>query len=230
MQFLYDFDLLGEVLRVGVAVEVLVGGSAEPVGFGSELIREIGVVILCCIFGHEMVGIGRFASEWEITAGVLICGLYVLIFSFITGEMRRVRTQLRAWTAALQQILRHWSFQLIAALALESFMVRGTHIQMWSLQSIVLLIMIYNIGDNFLLIEALLIDGVLGEIGFDDVQFAEMPAAVAITAHAIELIMVVEVGAMQLRCSFVEGIGIVGTFIVIVFAPLSLHEPTTAVC
>ena len=64
---------------------------------------------------------------------------------------------------------------------------------MRSLEPIVLLIMVDHIGDGLLLIEALLVDGVLGEVRLDDVELAEMPAAVAIAAHAVELVMVVEV-------------------------------------
>ena len=87
LQFLDDLDLLGEVLRVGVAVEVVIGGPAEPVGLGPQLIGEVSVVILCCVFGNEVVGVGGFAPEWEVTAGVSVCWLYVLVFSFITGEL-----------------------------------------------------------------------------------------------------------------------------------------------
>lgn len=75
-------------------------------------------------------------------------------------------------------------------------MIGGVHIQVWSLQSLILLIMIDDVRDSSLLIEALLVDSVLGEVGFDDVEFAEMPAAVAITTDAIELVMVVEVCVM----------------------------------
>lgn len=69
---------------------------------------------------------------------------------------------------------------------------------MWSLQPIILLIVIDHIRDGLLLVEALLVDRILGEIGFDDVEFAEMPAAVAIAADAVGLVVVVEVGAVQL--------------------------------
>ncbi len=53
---------------------------------------------------------------------------------------------------------------------------------MWSLESVVLLIMIDHIRDGFLLVEAALIDGVLGEVGLDDIQLGEMASAVAVVA------------------------------------------------
>ena len=64
---------------------------------------------------------------------------------------------------------------------------------MRSLEPIVLLIMVDHIRDGLLLIEALLVDGVLGEVRLDDVELAKVPAAVAIAARAVELVMVVEV-------------------------------------
>lgn len=88
LQLLDHFNLFGEVFRIGVAVEIFVGGPAEPVGLGSQLIREVGVVVLCCVFGNEVIGVGGLAAEGEVAAGVAICGLNVLIFSLMAGEMR----------------------------------------------------------------------------------------------------------------------------------------------
>jgi hypothetical protein len=40
---------------------------------------------------------------------------------------------------------------------------------MWSLETVILLIMVHNIWDELLLIEAALVDSVFSEIGLDDV-------------------------------------------------------------
>lgn len=87
LQFFNDFDLFGEIFGVGVAVKVLISGPAEPVGFSPQLIREISVIVLGCVFGNKVVGVGGLASEWEVAAGVPISGLHVLIFSFIPREL-----------------------------------------------------------------------------------------------------------------------------------------------
>lgn len=42
--------------------------------------------------------------------------------------------------------------------------------------------------------------------------------------------MVVEIGVMQFGCSFVEVVSMVEALLVIVFAPLGLHESTTSSC
>jgi hypothetical protein len=43
---------------------------------------------------------------------------------------------------------------------------------MWSLETIILLIMVHNVGYKFLLVEATLIDSILGEVRLNDVQSA----------------------------------------------------------
>ena len=43
--FLDDFDLLGKVLRIRIAVEVSIGGLSKPVGASSKLVREVSIVV-----------------------------------------------------------------------------------------------------------------------------------------------------------------------------------------
>jgi hypothetical protein len=82
---------------------------------------------------------------------------------------------------------------LISVFALEAVDVGGVDVEMRPLESIVLLIMVDYIGDEFLLVEAALVDGVLGEVGLDDIQFAEVPSAVAIIADAVGVVVVAEI-------------------------------------
>jgi hypothetical protein len=124
---------------------------------------------------------------------VLVSGLYVLVLTFIAWEMGRVGTQLWAWSIALEQVLGDWPLDLISVFALEAVDVGGVDVEMRPLESIVLLIMVDYIGDEFLLVEAALVDGVLGEVGLDDIQFAEVPSAVAIIADAVGVVVVAEI-------------------------------------
>jgi hypothetical protein len=94
------------------------------------------------------------------------------------------------------------------------------------LKSIVLLIVVDNIGDGFLLIETTLVDGILGEIGLDDIELAEMPSAVTIIADAILVIVMVEVSTGQLGGSSIEDVSVVDAVFVIMLAPLGLDEVT----
>jgi hypothetical protein len=107
--------------------------------------------------------------------------------------MGRVGTQLWAWSIALEQVLGDWPLDLISVFALEAVDVGGVDVKMRPLESIVLFIMVDYIGDEFLLVEAALVDGVLGEVGLDDIQFAEVPSAVAIIADAVGVVVVAEI-------------------------------------
>jgi hypothetical protein len=77
-------------------------------------------------------------------------------------------------------------------------MVGRVHIQMRTLQSIVFLIMIDYIRNQFLLIETTLVDSIFGQIGLDDVQLAEMPSTFALITHTLFIMVVLEVVANQL--------------------------------
>ncbi len=80
-------DLLSEVFGIGVAVEVAVGGGAEPVGLGAQLIREVGVVILGWFLLDVGIGVGGPAAEGEVAAGVFVSGLYVLVVAAVAWEV-----------------------------------------------------------------------------------------------------------------------------------------------
>ena len=47
---------------------------------------------------------------------------------------------------------------------------------MRSFQFIILFIMVNNVGNRTLLIEASLVNGIFGKVRFDDVEFAQMSA------------------------------------------------------
>ena len=61
------------------------------------------------------------------------------------------------------------------------------------LQLIVLLIAVYDIGNQLLLIAAALINRILGQVRLDDVQLAEVPPTFTLIANALLEVVVLEV-------------------------------------
>jgi hypothetical protein len=75
---------------------------------------------------------------------------------------------------------------------------------MRSLQLIVLLIVVDDIGNQLLLIEAALINRVLGQVRLDHVQLAEVPPTFTLIANALLAVVVLEVMTQQLRGRLLE--------------------------
>jgi hypothetical protein len=84
---------------------------------------------------------------------------------------------------------------------------------------------IHNIGDGLLLIEAALVDRVFSEVGLDDVQPAEMTAAVAVTADTARLMVMVKVVTAQLTGSPIEVVRLPLAQRMVVPTSLCLHQP-----
>ena len=219
-----DLDLLGEVLRIGVAEEIAVGGLAEPVVAGLELVGDVLVVLFLGVFLDIFVGVGGPAAQREVSASVSISGFYVLIVSSVAGELRRVRAQLGARTIAVQEVLRVGSLDVVALVAGEAVGVGRPHLEMRALESVVLFVVVYDVGDGALLVETALIDGVLGQVGFDDVHFAEVASTVAVRAYALVGIVMREVCVGQFGCGFVEDVCSFEAVLVIMEAPLGFGE------
>jgi hypothetical protein len=87
LQFLKNSNLLGEIFRVGVIVEFLVGSSTKPIRFRPQLIREIFVIIGILTLFYELFSISGLAAEREIASGMLISRLHILIVSPITWKL-----------------------------------------------------------------------------------------------------------------------------------------------
>jgi hypothetical protein len=156
---------------------------------------------------------------------VLIGRLHVLVLAAVAGELGRVGTQLRRRSVAFEEVFGDGPFDLVAVLAGKALEVGGVDVEVRSLEAIVLLIVVDDIGDLFLLVEAALVDGVLGEVGLDDVEFAEVASAVAVVADAVGLVVVVEVVPRQLAGSPVEVQGLLLARRVVVPAALRLQQP-----
>lgn len=103
-------------------------------------------------------------------------------------------------------------------------MVRRVQIEVRAAQGVILLIMVDDVGDSFLLVEAALIDSVLGEVRLDDMELAQMSSAAAIIADAIIFIMMTKVRRGQFGSSLPELIFIGDTKVVVVLALVCLHK------
>ena len=79
---------------------------------------------------------------------------------------------------------------------------------MRSLETIIFLIMIHNVWDMFLLIEAALVDSVFGEVRLNDVQFAKMTSAMAVIADTVGLMMMIKIVSAEPTGSLIEVVGI----------------------
>lgn len=88
--------------------------------------------------------------------------------------------------------------ELIPLGMLEPLTVSGLHLQMRSLQPLILLIAIDLVLDGSLLVVAALVDCLLGESRSNHTHFAEMPPALALPTQTTSLLVVAEVVAAQL--------------------------------
>lgn len=93
--FLFDdLHLLGHVFGVGIVVEIPVGSLAVPVRASLQLVWKVSVVIFLRSLINVFFGIGRFASQGELSSCMFVCRLDVLIFAPVAWKLRFVRTQL----------------------------------------------------------------------------------------------------------------------------------------
>lgn len=102
-----------------------------------------------------------------------------------------------ARSVALEQVFGDWAFNLVSVLAGEALEVGGVEFEVRALEAVVLLVMLDDVGDVLLVVEAALIDGVLGEVGLDDIELGEVAAAVAVAAERTRLVVVAEVQPCQ---------------------------------
>lgn len=87
VSFFKNFDFLGLVLRVGIAIEASIGGLSVPVGTRLQLICMVSIVIFLGLFLAELIRVGTFASHWEVSPAMLIRGFHVLIVPPISGKL-----------------------------------------------------------------------------------------------------------------------------------------------
>lgn len=223
-QLFENLNFLGKVFRVGVIVEIFIGRPSKPVRFSSQLIGEVFIIVGLWTLLDELFCIGGLATKGEIASRVLVSWLHILIIPPIPGKLRRVRGQLRTWSCSLDEILGNWSFQSISSPAPEAFEVGGVHVEVGPLQLIVLFIMVHDIRYQLLLVETALVNGVFGEVGLDHVELAQMPAALALIAHALLIVMVLEVVAQQLGGSLAKAVLLSHAELVVMMTALGLPE------
>jgi hypothetical protein len=83
-------------------------------------------------------------------------------------------------------------FELVPFLALVRITVDGVDVEVVPLELIIFLVVVDQVGDELLLVVAPLVDGVLGEVGLNNVKLAHVPHTAAVFAKA--LLMMSEVG------------------------------------
>lgn len=103
-------------------------------------------------------------------------------------------------------------------------MVGRVHIEVWAAQGVILLIMVDDVGNSFLLVEAALVDSVLGEVRLDDMELAQMSSAAAIITDAIIFIMMTKVRRGKFGSSLPKLIFVGDTKVVVVLALVRLHK------
>ena len=188
-----NFDFLGVVFGVGVVVEAAVGGLAEPVVAGLELIVEVGVVVFLGGLVDEFLGVGALGAEGEGGSDVHVGGFDVLVVTSIAGELCGVGAEFGGGSLAVEKVLGVGALNLVAVLALEAILVDGVDVKMIALELVVFFVVVDLVGDELLVVVAALVDGVLGEFGLHNFHSALMPAAVAILAEALVVVFEINV-------------------------------------
>ena len=84
---LHYLHLRGHVLWVRTAEVLTVGGFSKPVGAGFQLVVDVLVVVFLGLLLVEFLGVGRSAAEWELSSGVSVCGLDVLVATLVSWEL-----------------------------------------------------------------------------------------------------------------------------------------------
>ena len=188
-----DFDLLGVVFRVGIVVETAVGGLAEPIVAGFELVGVVGVVVFLGGLVDEFLGVGALGAEGEGGASVLVGGFDVLVIASVAGELGRVGAEFGGGSLAVEEVLGVGPLNFIAIFALEAVLVDGVDVEVITFEFVVFLIVVDFVGDELLVVVAALVDGVLGEFGLDNFHSTQMSAAVAILAEAFVVVFEIDI-------------------------------------
>ena len=224
VQLFNDLNLLCHVFWVGVAVEPFVARLAEPPGSSPQLVGEVSVVVLLGVLPMELLRIGGAAPQGEVSSGVLVSGLDILIVALVPGELRGVGAELGARPVRVQQVLGGGPFNFVSVAPGEPSAIGGVDVQVGALELVVFFVVVDQVGHMHLVGEALLVDRLLGEVGLDHVEFAEVAPTGAIGLDVGLAVEVFKVGLHESAAGLVE---------VVVFlclesrVPLRLRESAT---
>lgn len=190
--------LLREVILPWVTVELSIGTPAEPICPRSQLVGNVGIIILLMWLFDIRVRVGALAPQGKVCDGVPICRFHILVLSPKSRELIGIGGDLLGGPMRLQQIFRMRPSEFIPLGQFEPLAVSGLHLQMRSLQPFILLIVIDFVPDRPLLVVAAFVDCLLGESRPNHAQLAEMPPALALLAETFSLLVVSEVVITQL--------------------------------
>ncbi len=121
----------------------------------------------------------------------------------------------------MEKVLRNGSFQFVPLSPLEALAIGRAEIEMGSLELVVLLIMVDDVFDCNLVVEASLVNCLFGEVRFDCVKFAEMAPAVALVTKTVLMVVVREISICQFGSSFVKDVFVFQAVLVVVETSLS---------
>jgi hypothetical protein len=96
----------------------------------------------------------------------------------------------------MQEILWNWVGNLVTAAAFEPGLVAGGEIEMRTLQRTVLFVMVDYILNWFLSVKTSLVDCFFGEVGLDDLEFAEVSPALALLAQTVLVVVMGEIAVI----------------------------------
>ena len=82
--------LLSIVLGVRLLENIPIGGASKPVRSGFEVIWDTLIVIFLARLANEGLGIVALGSDWEISSGVAVGWLNILIHTFVSWESTRI--------------------------------------------------------------------------------------------------------------------------------------------
>ena len=141
---------LSVVLGIRIAEERSVCRLSEPVWTSPKLIRKICVVVDFRLLVWVVLGVGALASQGEVSSCVFICGLDVLIVSFVPWELWWVGTEVGGRSITVKKVLGVRPIQLVSQVSPKGFLIYGVDVEMRTFQTIVFLIVLNHIGDGFL--------------------------------------------------------------------------------
>lgn len=92
------------------------------------MVGIVGVVILFGFFVDVLVSIGALASEREVSSGMFISGLDILVITSVAGELRGVGGEVGARSATMKEIFGMGSFDFVSVIAFVPLSIDRVHI------------------------------------------------------------------------------------------------------
>lgn len=125
--FFNDLYWFCKIFRVRVRIKSSISSFSQPVCTWFKLIFDIFVVLFFILLLWKCVSVSALASQRKISSKMSICRLYILISSFESWKLSRVRSQVLSRTLSMQQILRMRSLEIISFWPIKTFSISSIH-------------------------------------------------------------------------------------------------------